>query len=766
MIEKSRIQSHHDPRRFLKQHVAEIIAATNAILEQHGQLAWRTLGGEHLAIDLARLHDLGKASRSFQEYIADPKHWSGDARRKAHTLLSLVLATSWAKGAQCNDKEMIERALAVKGHHGGLPFDDASLRGPLTETEWRDALCAEIPTIDMGALVAETDLAPAIVVQDPVVVIRQVNRILMQALDAWRVLPSDEMRRARFIARAGYSVLLEADKAFLAVERSEVRSYLHRDRRNLPAARVASMLNSLDQTPMDALRERARSASLASFAKHREEGILTLTLPTGAGKTLLAAQWALDERARLAGANETPTIVIALPMLSIVDQTEKVWRELLDVDADDGDTLLPFHSLSDRAYDCELDAGTADFFIDTWRSEVVITTFDQILLALYSDRAKHAMRYHRLLNALIIIDEVQCVPPALWAAMSEALDALNKLGRTRILAMSATPSPCLSGATEVLDDPDSLYAGLTRYELHLEHETAIDFNTFMTNTVRFCHEALSRNEGMLVTVNLRATAQETLEGLIAAGFDPLLLSGDMTPFHRLSVIETLKHDPSHIVVSTQCVEAGVDLDMHRVIRDFAPLDALVQIAGRCNRHARRTTPGTVTVAQVRNPFQKGKLDAECIYDPILLQCTRDTLHGKGLVPEADVLSLCRDYYARVAARKVTGRHLLDKWARIEAPLDVRGLLRGDETKRQQVFVTEQDPTLKPALLTALDIRDHWERRRALRALAPRMARHVVTVSQRVFDSLATQTIGRIGVWHELLPGQYHRVRGIDSRVTR
>jgi CRISPR-associated endonuclease/helicase Cas3 len=92
--------------------------------------------------------------------------------------------------------------------------------------------------------------------------------------------------------------------------------------------------------------------------------------------TLLAARWALEERARSAEAIDTPTVILALPMISIVDQTEKAGRDLLGVADDDGDTLLPYHSLSEHSYDPELDRGTAEFCIDTWRSQVVVTTFD------------------------------------------------------------------------------------------------------------------------------------------------------------------------------------------------------------------------------------------------------------------------------------------------------------------------------------------------------------------------------------------------------
>ena len=763
MTQVSRIQSHFEPRRYLKQHVAEIIAASEALLEQHGLAPWRTLGGEALTIDLARLHDLGKGSAFFQEYIANPGAWKGDPGRKSHTLLSLVLATAWAESTALDPAGVIARALAVRGHHGGQPWNDESLFGTLSDSDSRDDLCAQLPTIDFEVLTAETGIEPALTLADPVTRVRRTMRALRRALDSWRALPSDEMVRARFVARAAYSVLLEADKAFLAIDKAVVKAYLHRARPVIAAESVDQWCASLPQTPMDALRESARAQSLDGFARHADAPLLRLTLPTGAGKTLIAAHWALAERERKGGTSiDAPMVILALPMLSIVDQTEQVWRRVLDAADDDGERLLPFHSLSERAYDPELPKATADFFIDTWRSEVVVTTFDQLLLALYSDRAKHALRYHRLLNARIVIDEVQCIPPALWTAFSEGLRALTTIGRTRVLAMSATPSPCIDGATEVLDDPGALYENLSRYELRLEQESPIAFERFIATVTERCIAHRDREEGTLVTVNVRATAQETWERLHAAKLDPLLLSGDLTAAHRLSVIDKLKTDPVRVVVSTQCVEAGVDLDMHHVIRDLAPLDALVQIAGRCNRHGKRAEAGTVTVMHLESP--QGRDDADMIYDRVLLQCTEEVLRGRRVIAEREVLGLCREWFGRIAERKYVGGDHFTKWARIEADIKVRELLRGEDGDQRQVLVTEHDPALKPDLLAAIRTPDRWERRSKLRSLSARLARHTVSVAPKVFAALATQPIGSLSIWYDLLPGQYHPVRGIDSRT--
>lgn len=756
-----RIQSHASPtRRYLKQHVAEVRAAAKAILHDHRHSPWYARGAP-LVEALAWLHDLGKATTAFQRYIADPQGWRGNPKEKGHTLPSLALTALWCQQQGHDAFTTLSLCLAVRGHHGAQPHDDETLRrSAFLDDEHASLLRTQLASIDRNALAGEgiTDL-PAIpnLSQVP----WDAANVLEEALDVWRKHPVPKLVDERALARAAYSVLLEADKVFLAVEKGEIHGYLQRHRPHLPATLVDGALGTLAQTPMDTLRQRARVLTLEGFRHTEGSPLRTLTLPTGAGKTLLAAQWALTEREHAIARGEAPPVVIvALPMLSIVEQTEGVWRSLLGVSSDDGDTLMPFHSLSERSYDPELDRATEDFFLDTWRSEVVITTFDQLLLALYADTARHALRYHRLLHARIVLDEAQYVPPRLWHAVSEAFRALTTQGSTRVLAMSATPAPLLEGAVETLAHPEDLYRPLQRYILRLRLTDTLAFEDFVAEMVSTCRAHLARQEGTLLTVNVRGTARTLWERLHAQGLDPVLLSGDMTPSHRLSVIASLRASPVRVVVSTQCVEAGVDLDMHHVVRDLAPLDALVQIAGRCNRHGWRDTPGTVTVLRLLGP--DGTPDAPKIYDEVALQSTLEVLQGHGTVPEGKVLDLCRSWYEVLRARKDTGKGLVRAWARLEAPLDVHTLLRGEDS-RMSLLVLERDPSLKAALLQALNIPDRWQRRAALRTLAPRVARESVSVSQKVFERLAHEPIDASGAWRALAPGQYHPVCGVDPR---
>ena len=215
----------------------------------------------------------------------------------------------------------------------------------------------------------------------------------------------------------------------------------------------------------------------------------------------------------------------------------------------------------------------------------------------------------------------------------------------------------------------------------------------------------------------------------------LLLSSDIVPKDRLERIDQIKRSRRCIAVTTQCVEAGVDIDMDRVIRDFAPLDSLVQAAGRCNRNAQRER-SLVRVLNLVNEDREGRATrpfSDYVYDAPLLDHTRDALGpylATGL-DEEQVIDAVDGYFRGIVSKSVMacGRDTTQKWSRFQHDdIDVSGLLRGDN-EQVQFVVLKRDPDpaeLRRRIEQAWGVRDRWERRRALRELAPRIAR--VTVS--------------------------------------
>jgi CRISPR-associated endonuclease/helicase Cas3 len=425
-------------------------------------------------------------------------------------------------------------------------------------------------------------------------------------------------------------------------------------------------------------------------------------------------------------------IIIVLPFLSIIDQTAKVYDELLK--RPQTSTLMQSHSLSERTYD-DTEERDAEFFLDTWDSEIVVTTFDQFLLSLLGSRARHQMRFHNLADSIIVFDEVQALPTQLWDIARHSLTQLTEHLNSTAILMSATQPGFLEEAESLIRAPKTYYDAFDRYRLVLKHRHPMSLDEFI-ESVLDRREKLEK-ERVLITLNTRASARAVRDALVEEWRAPIyFLTADVTPKDRLAAIEEIKEDTESpcLVVSTQVIEAGVDVDMSLVMRDFAPLDSLVQVAGRCNRNGRWQRKD-VEIYRLKNATDR--FFAEMVYTvgkdspDVRLEETSRVLAHYETVLEEDVLGVCDEYFRRLRNGKDLGERHTRNWATLdkEQP-NIRTLLRGEQDNQVQLIVAERDEDdLESAIEAALAVEDRWDRRRALRKLAGRIA--MVSVSVRV-----------------------------------
>ncbi len=398
------------------------------------------------------------------------------------------------------------------------------------------------------------------------------------------------------LIRFAFSALVDAD--FLDTERfmeeNQARSgnrkdwpplaeYLEPLEAHLKAlSEVANAGASVNQARSNVLRW-----CLAAAAGNR--GAYTLTVPTGGGKTLASLLFAL-RHAKHYGLDR---IIVALPFLSILDQTASVFREIFEPHF--GTRTLVEHQSTIRS---ERDTQRNRLATENWDAPLIVTTQVQLFESLFARRPSDCRKLHNLANSVIILDEVQSLPVGLLDPVLEGLQDLKEnYGATLVLTTATQPAlhsrrlgqKLFYGLTpkpaEIVPEAsiNSLFDSLRRVDVHWPANTAP--TSWEDLAVQVC--AIPH---ALVIVHRRADAAELWQFVSGGKPHALHLSALMCPAHRRAVLSNIRRrlatgEECH-VVSTQLVEAGVDIDFPVVFRAMAGLESLAQSAGRCNREGK------------------------------------------------------------------------------------------------------------------------------------------------------------------------------------
>ncbi len=379
--------------------------------------------------------------------------------------------------------------------------------------------------------------------------------------------------------------------------------------RRFEAARAA-MLRGRAPSPVNELRDELYRVAVGAAVGR--PNLYRLPAPTGSGKTMTAAAFALHH----AAANGQTRVIVAVPFVTITEQNAQVYRELL------GDVVLEHHSGTDS------DSRRARLGAENWDAPFVVTTTVQLFDSLFGRMPSRSRKLHRLANAVIVLDEVQSLPVPLLVPILDGLRLLvQHFGSTVLLASATQPAfqhlevwrRC--DVVDIVERPEMVYERLrrVRYGWWLDPEP----------TDAEVADRVSWHRQALVVVNTTRAAREMFELLTARSATPVRhLSTRMCPVHRQAVLDEVRGllaagEPV-ILVSTQLIEAGVDVDFPVVYRALAPADSLQQAAGRANREGRGHEPGLVvvfatahTVADYRTPvaqtllhFGPGKADPD------------------------------------------------------------------------------------------------------------------------------------------------------------
>lgn len=407
------------------------------------------------------------------------------------------------------------------------------------------------------------------------------------------------------LLRCFFSCLLDADRIDSAAFENEQYRQL-RDRLGKPdwdklIGRLEKALSDFpNDTKIRKIRQKIADACLER--SDSPQGIYTLTVPTGGGKTLSSLRFALHHAKK----HKLERIFFIIPYTSIIEQNARVVRDILENGEEPGTVVLEHHSNIEP----EKETWQGKLLSSNWETPVVFTTMVQFLETLFGSGTGSARRMHNLANAVLVFDEIQTLPVRCVYLYCNAINFLvEQCGSTAVLCtatqplLGKVPRPekgqlRLAQHAELMPDLQGLFEELRRVSF-IDH-TDTPMNLEQIGDLAIGEQRDRKN--CLVIVNTKNWAKALYRYCLDKGAENVFhLSTSMCAAHRTEILDLvrqkLEQDEPVLLVSTQLVECGVDISFRSVIRLAAGLDSILQAAGRCNRNMEKTA-GTVHIVRV------------------------------------------------------------------------------------------------------------------------------------------------------------------------
>lgn len=712
-------------------------------------------------------HDFGKATGFFQEYLFEKRPQS---QQTNHSTISGLACFYALRAAGFTPIECVMGWLAVTRHHSPLintggedgvfdrVFYDTMAPINVYDEQARDlAHRADVVQSMYNSLSVPLDVADFC----EWVIKKGYVRDISSAVGYTGSLAEQSFDSAIRVIEL-FSQLVAADKLCAA-------GYDLHERSPLPADAVETYVHDIFGEPeaesIDALREQARREIVDRIAAFDDLPLLlSLTLPTGLGKTFTGFDAALRIRHRKPVDDGSPRIIYALPFTAIIDQNFTEFERVLNhAGLPTGpETMLKHHYRSKDdffATESKKDTETdAEFWrhlmlTDRWESEIVTTTFVQLLESLVVPSNRQSIKLPNLRDAIIILDEVQSIPVEYWDVIQETCRQLASDWNCTIIAMTATQPGLFDDVTPLISDPSIYFDPLNRvtFSIHPSVDGEAGPLSYDTLTERVVDVASETPRQDILVICNTVDAARTLYKRVATRTEIddevrlEYLSSAVRPCDRTARIQSLSQEieEQRIVVSTQVIEAGVDLSFDHVVRDFAPLDSLVQAAGRCNRHS-VSGGGNVEIVQLVD--DDGTVPTNVIYDSPRLDATRRVISsliedGRALPEPIVTNDAVQCYFDELANVKVTDSSVSAlRWWDFE---DARITLI-PETHSVDAFVVSETTTAAD-----LEILDAYEsaitagEQSEARQLRPEFYDRVVSVSLYAPDSSRAKAMSRL-----------------------
>ena len=614
----------------------------------------RKLNLEPVGELLGLMHDFGKYSRKFQKYIHDETSlFNPDLDDEESTPNGSKVDHSTA-GAQWVYRELRKfgaaqgigeffgqmLGLCIASHHGEGLIDCLDGEG---NAIWKKRFEKENELTHLAECEQNADEA-----------VRQKARelagenLIRSLLNAVKPILSDQATNNKIkefylgcLTRFLFSCLIDADRInssdFEREAQKEIRRLTEKPNWQSAIDKLETHLPSFENRyPIDEIRHRISDDCLKRAVD--SQGIYTLTVPTGGGKTLASLRYALHHAQK----HNLDRIIYIIPYTSIIDQNAQAVREILGED-----WVLEHHSNLEP----EKQSWQDKLLSENWDKPIVFTTMVQFLDAWFGGGTRGARHIHPMTNAVLIFDEIQTLPVKCVHLFCNVLNWLTTFGKsTAVLCTATQPLLGKSGVQNFSEDKresiaargllklsenaeimgkhqdlDKLFADLSRVEIRFNEKIG-GWN--VEEAGEFLLEQFQTASSCLFIVNTKKWAQELYQYCKAQNVPSealFHLSTNQCAAHRKAIFDTIKarleNKQPVVCISTQLIEAGVDISMACVIRALGGLDSIAQAAGRCNRHGEKDGKGQVYVLNLQEPdftrflpdIQAGKTHAERVF---------------------------------------------------------------------------------------------------------------------------------------------------------
>ncbi|SKA90414.1 CRISPR-associated helicase, Cas3 family [Clostridium sp. USBA 49] len=591
-------------------------------------------------------HDLGKATYFFQKYLKDMIEIGEsevDKELRSHGFFSAL--HTYLQLRDLDKKLALICFVIVRRHHGDL--NNSDMEYMFTEREVKNQMkvikrqLESINYEEFEKIFNELSLKKFKMNE----ILEALQEISEETEDFQEYIDDNDSLEEYVLFKFLYSILIFSDKE------DAIFHYRQNINYDLPQDLVDEYKIIKFERKISALGEVRNNIyeDVIKTIENFSERIMSITVPTGTGKTLTALGGALHLKKQL---DKDMRIIYCLPFTSVIDQNFEVYSNVIETVMGEGkvtnDRILKHHHLSDFKYSSEIknfDSNESKFLVENWNSQIVVTTFMQFFDTLFSNQNSQLVKYQSIANSIVLLDEVQSIPYKYWLVINKLFKIMSEKLNIYFILITAT-QPLIFDKNEIKElvpDNKKYFEVFKRTKLHINIDK-ISLEDFLIKIEHLIDE--NAEKSILIILNTIKVAQEVYEFIKELELKEsfiFFLSTGIIPKERKERINNIKKIKGRkIIVSTQLIEAGVDIDVDIVVRDLATLDSINQSAGRCNREYRGDYIGDIYLCNLVN--DKGREYNSFIYDNFLIDKTKTVLKDKDLIYEEDYLNLNNLYF--------------------------------------------------------------------------------------------------------------------------